>query len=169
MIRVLGIDPGSRITGYGVVDMDGNRLAHVAHGVLSGNPDATLPERLAIIYQGLREVLEEHGPREVGIENIFHARNAQSALKLGHARGVALLAAQLSGVPVVEYTPMQVKSAVVGYGRAQKVQVQEMVRRLLCLPDRVGTDASDALAVAICHVQTRRTMDAFRGRKAARA
>lgn len=168
MIRVLGIDPGSRITGYGVVDMDGNRLVHVAHGTLCGSPNDTLPERLVIIFRGLRTVLDEHDPLEVGIENIFHARNAQSALKLGHARGVALLAAQLRGLPVVEYTPMQVKSAVVGYGRAQKVQVQEMVRRLLCLPDRAGTDASDALAVAICHAQTRRTVEAFRGRKAAR-
>lgn len=163
MIRVLGIDPGSRTTGYGVVEMRGNRLVHVGHGTLSGSPDASLASRLAVIYRGLRSALDSYIPQEVSIENVFHARNAQSALKLGHARGVAILAAELEGLPVVEYTPMQVKSAVVGYGRADKRQVQEMVRRLLCLEQILGTDASDALAVAICHAQTRRTVAAYRG------
>jgi crossover junction endodeoxyribonuclease RuvC len=157
MIRVLGIDPGSRTTGYGVVEMRGNRLVHVAHGAIAGGREAVLARRLGIIYRGLQEVLTAYRPAEVSIESIFHARNAQSALKLGHARGVALLAAELDDVPVVEYTPMQVKSAVVGYGKAEKVQVQQMVRRLLALETIAGADASDALAVAICHLQSRRT------------
>lgn len=168
MMRILGIDPGSRVTGYGVVEAAGNRLAHVAHGTIAVPPNAPMAERLAVIYRGLCEVVAGHGPAEVSIESIFHARNAQSALKLGHARGVALLAAELGGVPVVEYTPMQVKSAVVGYGRADKGQVQDMVRRLLCLADPACADASDALAVAICHVQTRRTTEAYAARRAVR-
>jgi crossover junction endodeoxyribonuclease RuvC len=168
MIRVLGIDPGSRTTGYGVVESSGNRLTHVAHGAISCRDEGGLPGRLAAIYRGLRGALETYDPIEVCIENIFHARNAQSALKLGHARGVALLAAELGGLPIVEYTPMQVKSAVVGYGRAEKHQVQEMVRRLLRLPDRVGPDAADALAVAICHLQTRRSAAVISARLAER-
>jgi len=161
MIRVLGIDPGSRTTGYGVVEMRGNRLTHVAHGAIAGGREAVLARRLGIIYRGLQEVIEAYRPAEVSIESIFHARNAQSALKLGHARGVALLAAELGEVPVIEYTPMQVKSAVVGYGKAEKVQVQQMVCRLLALEKTAGADASDALAVAICHLQSRRTTDLY--------
>jgi crossover junction endodeoxyribonuclease RuvC len=166
MIRVLGIDPGSRTTGYGVVEMRGNRLVHVAHGAIAGGRETGLAQRLGIIYRGLQEVFEAYRPEEVSIEGIFQARNAQSALKLGHARGVALLAAELRDVPVVEYAPMQVKSAVVGYGRAEKVQVQEMVRRLLALEKNAGPDASDALAVAICHLQSRRTLEAYAGLRA---
>jgi len=166
MIRVLGVDPGSRTTGYGVVEMRGNRLVHVAHGAISGGREDALGPRLAAIYRGLRAVLETHQPQEVSVESIFHARNAQSALKLGHARGVVLLTAELTEVPVTEYTPMQVKSAVVGYGRADKCQVQDMVRRLLTLPEPAGADASDALAVAICHLQTRRTVQAYALRRA---
>lgn len=168
MTRVLGIDPGSRVTGYGVVETAGNRLVYVAHGALACRPGAPMSERLASIFQGLQQVIEAHRPGEASIENIFHARNAQSALKLGHARGVALLAAELGGLPVVEYTPMQVKSAVVGYGRADKGQVQDMVRRLLCMPEAAGPDASDALAVAICHVQIRRTTVAYETRRVGR-
>ena len=161
MTRVLGIDPGSRTTGYGVVETIGNRLVYVGHGAISGGAEVALPGRLAAIFEGLRRVLETHRPAEVCVENIFYARNAQSALKLGHARGVALLVAELSGLPVVEYTPMQVKSAVVGYGKAEKRQVQDMVRRLLNLQKAAGPDASDALAVAICHLQSRRVAERF--------
>ncbi|GAB4265347.1 MAG: crossover junction endodeoxyribonuclease RuvC [Deferrisomatales bacterium] len=168
MIRVLGIDPGSRVTGYGVVEVAGNRLTHVAHGTIPCSDRLPMAGRLARIYRGLNRVLADHAPAEVGIESIFHSRNAQSALKLGHARGVALLVAELAGLAVVEYTPMQVKSAVVGYGRADKRQVQEMVRRLLALPEPAGPDASDALAVAICHAQTRGTLAAFAGRRVVR-
>lgn len=166
MTRVVGIDPGSRTTGYGVVEMDGSHLSWVAHGTISSPIRAPLPRRLANIYRGLCDVLAVHDPAEVCIENIFHARNAQTALKLGHARGVALLAAELRDRAVVEYTPMQVKSAVVGYGWADKHQVQEMVRRLLRISEPVGPDAADALAVAICHIQTRRTTDAYATRRA---
>ena len=145
--------------------MEGNRLVHVAHGVISPESAGALPARLADIYRGLQEVIGAHSPSEVGVESIFHARNPQSAIKLGQARGVALLAAQMAGLEVVEYTPMQVKSAVVGYGRADKVQVQEMVRRLLALPERPSPDASDALAVAICHLQTSRSPHALARRR----
>lgn len=154
---VLGVDPGSRATGYGIVEFSGNRLRHVAHGVLSVGKHDYLPARLAAIYHGLRQVIADHGPDEAGVETIFHARNPQSALKLGHARGVVLLCAELHGLPVGEYSALQVKSAVVGYGKAEKVQVQDMVRRLLALPKSAPADASDALAVAICHGRTRST------------
>jgi crossover junction endodeoxyribonuclease RuvC len=165
--RALGIDPGSRATGFGVVELAGNRLVHVAHGAIHTPADASAAERLAVIYRGLVEVLERYRPEEVGVESIFHARNAQSALVLGQARGVALLSAELARLPIVEYTPMQVKLAVVGYGRAEKGQVQEMVRRLLALPANAGPDASDALAVAICHLQTSRTTRAHTERRSA--
>lgn len=161
MIRVLGIDPGSRVTGFGVVEARGNRLVHVAHGRIAAPVHGSFAARLAAIYRGLTAVLAEHCPAEVGIESIFSARNAQSALKLGHARGVALLAAELGGLPVVEYAPMQVKAAVVGYGKAEKQQVQEMVRMLLGLVETPGPDAADALAVAICHAQSRSTAVAW--------
>ena len=161
MRRVLGIDPGSQNTGFGVVEMVGTRLVHVAHGTIRSPSKLSLSARLVRIYSELRDALECHTPDEVSVESIFQARNAQTALKLGHARGVALLAVEQSGLPMMEYTPMQVKSAVVGYGRAEKHQVQEMVRRLLCLPEQAGSDASDALAVAICHLQSRRTTEAY--------
>lgn len=156
-LRVAGIDPGTGRTGYGVVEMEGNRLRHVAHGVIVTRAADGLPARLGRIFEGLLAVFEAHEPEEVGVEGIFHARNARSALTLGHARGAALLAAYRAGIPVVEYSPMQVKQAVVGYGGAEKHQVQDMVRRLLGLGRPASADASDALAVAICHLQTART------------
>lgn len=159
MIRVLGVDPGSRATGYGVVEVDRSRLVHVAHGVIKTDTEAPFSARLAEIYLRLTEVLDEFQPAEVGVENIFNAHSAQSALKLGHARGVILLCAELKGLPISEYTPTQVKSAVVGYGQAEKLQVQDMVRRLLALPKAAQADASDALAVAICHGRTRGTLE----------
>ncbi len=167
MTRVAGIDPGSQITGYGVVELQGSRLVCVAHGAIRAPRGESLPARLAAIYQRLGEVLTAHSPDSVGVESTFHARNLQSALSLGQARGIALLAAEMGGFPIAEYTPMQVKAAVVGYGRAEKAQVQDMVRRLLCLPEVAGTDASDALAVAICHLQTSRTLRAYGDRREA--
>ncbi len=152
---ILGVDPGTRATGYGLVKFVGNRLVHVGHGVIKTDPKAPLPVRLATIYRGLRKVIVDYRPDEVGVESIFHAKNAQSALKLGHARGVILLCAELEGAPVAEYSPLEVKSAVVGYGKAEKQQVQEMVRILLALPKKAQADASDALAVAICHGRSR--------------
>ncbi|PLX41111.1 MAG: crossover junction endodeoxyribonuclease RuvC [Deltaproteobacteria bacterium] len=161
MLRVLGIDPGSRVTGYGIVGLSGNRLVHIEHGTINAKPGEKLPSRLKRIHDGLLEVVQKNEIHESGVEMIFNARNAQSALKLGHARGVILLALEESSLPITEYTPMQVKSAVVGYGKATKEQVQEMVKRLLALPKKASSDASDALAVAICHGRSRTTAHAL--------
>lgn len=152
-MKVLGIDPGSERTGYGCVESDGRRHRLVGCGAVRAGAGATFPDRLSIIYRALTALIAEHDPSCVAIENVFHAVNARSALKLGHARGVAMLAAVEAGLPVFEYTPTEVKRAVVGYGRAEKPQVGQMVKLLLGL-DRVPTphDASDALAVAICHL-----------------
>lgn len=150
---IFGIDPGSERTGYGCIDSDGRRHRLVACGSLSAPPRTPFPARLQTIHEGLVALLSEYRPSCVAIENIFHAKNVRSALSLGHARGVALLAASASGVPVVEYTPAEIKRAVVGFGRAEKQQVGKMVKLLLAL-DAVPTphDAADALAIAICHV-----------------
>ena len=155
-MRVFGIDPGSERTGYGCIDSDGRRHQLVGCGAVHAGAGATFPDQLSIIYRELTALLAEHRPECVAIENIFHAVNARSALKLGHARGVAILAAVEAGCEVLEYTPAEVKRAVVGYGRADKRQVQQMIKLLLGL-DKVPTphDAADALAVAICHVHSR--------------
>ncbi len=154
-MRIFGIDPGSRRTGYGCVERIGSRDTLVICGSLSGPPRATFPDKLNAIHEGLTALLARHRPDCVAIEDIFHARNARSALKLGEARGVALLAAAEAGVPVVSYAPASVKRAVVGYGRAEKHQVQHMVTLLLGL-DKPPTphDVADALAVALCHLQS---------------
>ncbi len=151
-MRIFGIDPGSVRTGYGCVDTDGGRHRFVACGALSTPAGTPLPERLLAVHAGLSEALASAAPDCVAIENLFHARNARSALTLGHARGVAVLAAVQKGLPVVEYTPAEIKMSVVGYGRAEKAQVQHMIMLLLGL-DTAPTpyDASDALAVALCH------------------
>jgi len=151
-VRVFGVDPGSLRTGYGCIDTDGSRHRLVACGAIT-TPAAAFPEKLLAIHRALGELLRMHRPDCVVVENVFHATNVRSALKLGHARGVALLTAVEGGYPVVEYTPAEVKLAVVGYGRAEKHQVGEMVRLLLGLGEVPEPhDASDALAVAICHV-----------------
>ncbi len=152
-MRIFGIDPGSDRTGYGCVDSDGSRHRLVAYGVVATRSCETFPDKLRRIHGELASLIAEHRPALVAVENVFHALNVRSALKLGHARGVAILAAVEQGVPVAEYTPAEVKRAVVGYGRAEKHQVQEMVRLLLGL-DEVPepNDAADALAVAICHL-----------------
>ncbi len=155
MTRILGIDPGTRATGYGVVEVEGNRLRYISHGVITTGAASPLPLRLEKIFAELGEIIETYNPHEVAVENLFQSRNHQSALKLGHARGVILLCAQLEKKPITEYTPAQVKSAVVGYGRATKEQVQQMVKRLLSLPKIPPSDAADALGVAICHSQSR--------------
>jgi crossover junction endodeoxyribonuclease RuvC len=154
-VKIFGIDPGSRRTGYGCVERIGSRQALVICGSISSPPRATFPDRLNAIREGLAALLAQHRPDCVAVEDIFHARNVRSALKLGEARGVALLAAAEAGVPVVSYPPAVVKRAVVGYGRAEKHQVQRMVTLLLNL-DRPPTpyDAADALAIALCHLQT---------------
>ncbi len=152
-MRVFGIDPGSERTGYGCVDSDGRRHQLVLCGAVRAGIAASFPAQLSIIYRELSALIAAHRPDCVAIENIFHAVNARSALKLGHARGVAMLAATEAGITVVEYTPAEIKRAVVGYGRAEKAQVGQMVKLLLGL-DVVPTphDAADALAVAICHL-----------------
>lgn len=152
-MRVFGIDPGSERTGYGCLETDGQRHQLIACGAIVVPARATFPDRLRLIHEGLSAVLREYQPELVAIESVFHAVNVRSALKLGHARGVAMLAAVEAGLTVAEYTPAEIKRAVVGYGRAEKQQVAEMVRLLLHL-DETPTphDAADALAVAICHV-----------------
>jgi crossover junction endodeoxyribonuclease RuvC len=156
-MRILGIDPGSRITGFGLIEKDGNRLIHVDNGAIFTRSDAPLSNRLKTIYDGLTGVIADHAPTMVAVERIFVAKNALSALKLGHARGVAMLAGVNAGLPVAEYTAVEVKQAVVGYGKAAKTQVQQMVRVLLNLPEIAQEDASDALAVAICHAHCHHT------------
>jgi crossover junction endodeoxyribonuclease RuvC len=150
-MRILGIDPGTRRTGYGILEQRGNRLLHIDNGVIPTSSSQPLAERLHLIHRELSRIIGCYGPQAVAVEQIFLAKNALSALKLGHARGVAMLAGTLAGLPVAEYSALQVKSAVVGYGKADKGQVQHMVRILLALPEIAQEDASDALAVAICH------------------
>ena len=151
--KVLGIDPGSHYTGWGMVVCRGNSLKHVASGTIRGGK-GELATRLRMIADELDRVLTEHQPQAVAVESIFHARNAKSALQLGHARGVALLCAARCEVPVFEYTAGQIKQATTGRGRADKRQVQEMVRIVLGHRGEMGLDASDALAAAICHIHT---------------
>lgn len=150
---MFGIDPGSDCTGYGCVDSDGRRHTLVKCGTVRAAAAPTFPDQLSVIYRELTALLAEYQPECVAIENIFHAVNARSALKLGHARGVAMLAAIEAGVTVVEYTPAEIKRSIVGYGRAEKPQVAQMVKVLLGL-DAIPKphDATDALAVAICHL-----------------
>ncbi|MGQ0735327.1 MAG: crossover junction endodeoxyribonuclease RuvC [Acidobacteriota bacterium] len=151
-MRVFGIDPGSQRTGYGCVESDGRRHRLVVCGAVSASKQA-FADRLAVIHDELSAVIRGCQPDCVAIENLFHATNVRSALKLGHARGVAMLAAVQAGLPVVEYTPAEIKRAVVGYGRADKAQVQQMIRLLLGLARAPQPhDAADALAVAICHL-----------------
>jgi crossover junction endodeoxyribonuclease RuvC len=155
-VRVFGIDPGSERTGYGCVETDGSRHRIVTCGAVRAPMSAPFADRLFEIHTRLVELLVEYRPDAVAVESIFYAANVRSALKLGHARGVAMLAAAQAGLPVVEYSPAEIKRAVVGYGRAEKHQVQQMVKLLLALPAVPSPhDAADALAVAICHLHSR--------------
>lgn len=153
-MRILGIDPGSRITGYGVIRKEGNRLVHLDNGAIFTDSADDFPGRLMQIYRGISDIIGQYSPDVVSVEDIFFANNVQSALKLGQARGAAIVAGVNAGLPVHEYTALQVKQAVVGHGRAAKEQVQQMVKILLGLPEIAQTDASDALAVAICHANS---------------
>ena len=154
-MRIFGIDPGSDRTGYGCVETDGRRYHLVTCGAIGPLAPESFPHRLSRIYRELTALLASCRPDGVAIESLFHAANVRSALKLGHARGVAMLAAVEAGCPVIEYSPAEIKRAVVGYGRAEKHQVQQMIKLLLGL-DAVPSphDAADALAVAICHMQS---------------
>lgn len=152
-VRVIGIDPGSRLCGWGVVDLVGGRPVSVDNGVVVLDEDRPLAERLGVLFDRLGDVLREHGPTCAAVEGIFQHRNARSALILGHARGVALAVLARTGLEVAEYTPQQIKKAVTGTGRADKSQVQIIVARRLDLPEPPQADAADAVAVALCHAQ----------------
>jgi crossover junction endodeoxyribonuclease RuvC len=154
-MRILGIDPGSRVTGYGLIECQGNRLRHIDNGIIATNATAPLAVRLKTIFDGVGRIITEFSPEAIAIEQVFLAKNPLAALVLGHARGAAMVAAVNAGLPVHEYSALQVKSAVVGYGRAGKPQVQQMVRALLNLPEIAQEDAADALGVAICHAHSR--------------
>jgi crossover junction endodeoxyribonuclease RuvC len=156
-VKIFGIDPGSERTGYGCIETDGFRHRLIECGAIASPALMPFPNRLLAIHTRLAALLAEHQPECVAIENLFFATNVKSALKLGHARGVAMLAAVEARVPVVEYSPAEIKRAVVGYGRAEKHQVQQMVKLILGLSAVPSPhDAADALAVAICHVHSQR-------------
>ncbi len=161
-MRVLGIDCGTEYTGYGIVDLHNNddRLVCVGCGAIKVSPRDPMPMRLSRIARALDELIALHHPDRVAIEDVFYALNVKSALKLGQVRGVAMLTAASAGLEVAEYSPLSIKSAVVGYGKAEKHQVQQMVTRLLCLDEiPQPADAADALAIAICHLHTAATLD----------
>jgi crossover junction endodeoxyribonuclease RuvC len=149
--RILGVDPGSRLTGYGLIEAIGGRLEFIACGVIRTNYKLPLAHRLNEIFDGINEVIQLHGPVVAAVEDVFMSANPRSALKLGHARGAAVVAAMQNGLAVYDYSPRQVKQAVAGYGQARKEQVQHMVRVLLQLSGTPSSDAADGLAVAICH------------------
>ncbi len=153
-MKILGIDPGLRTTGFGVIRQQGSKLTYIASGTISTSTDAELPERLKIIFSGVAEIIRTYSPDRAVIEKVFVNVNPQSTLLLGQARGAAISALVAANLPVSEYTALQLKQAVVGHGKAHKKQVQDMVQRLLALPDLPGTDAADALGIAICHAHS---------------
>ena len=157
MTIILGIDPGSRRTGFGVIRQNGSKSEYISSGVIC-IPDTELPQRLKVIFDGISEIIAMHHPEEVAIENVFMAKSAGSALKLGQARGAAIVAAVNGNLPVSEYEARKVKQSVVGTGAATKIQVQHMVKTLLNLPGDPQEDAADALAVALCHAHTQKSL-----------
>ncbi|MDE2516583.1 MAG: crossover junction endodeoxyribonuclease RuvC [Rhodospirillales bacterium] len=163
MIRVLGLDPGLRFTGWGVIEADGSRLRHIADGVIATDGAMGVPDRLVALHQALTALLAAHRPDESAVEETYVNRNGTATLKLGYARGVVLLAPALAGVKVAEYGALTVKKSVVGTGGASKEQVQVMVRRLLPGATLKRADAADALAVAICHAHHRASRAAWTG------
>jgi crossover junction endodeoxyribonuclease RuvC len=157
MTLILGIDPGSRRTGFGVIHHSGSKSEYVSSGVIR-IPDTALPERLKVIFESINQIIQKHCPQEMAIENVFMAKSAGSALKLGQARGAAIVAAVSHNLPVHEYEARKVKQSVVGTGSATKIQVQHMVKTLLQLPGDPQEDAADALAVALCHAHTQKSL-----------
>jgi crossover junction endodeoxyribonuclease RuvC len=151
---ILGIDPGTHTTGYGLIKKTGREIIHIENGIVSPKKGLDLALRLSHIYSGIKEVIEKFHPDAASIEDVFMATNARSALILGHARGACMLAASSAGIDVYEYSTREIKKALVGFGNADKNQVAQMVKRLLKLPEIADTDASDALAAAICHANT---------------
>jgi crossover junction endodeoxyribonuclease RuvC len=164
MARLLGIDPGLRFTGWGVIEADGNRLRHIADGIVATDAATSVPQRLKVLHDALVALMAQYRPDEAAIEETYVNRNGSATLKLGYARGVALLAPALAGIPVAEYGAKSVKLSVVGTGGADKHQVQEMVRRLLPGSLIRRADAADALAVAICHAHHRASKLAWTAR-----
>ena len=161
-MRILGIDPGTAIVGFGVIDVEGSRCIQKEYGCIRTSSQEATPLRLQHIYHQVKELINRLEPQCMAVEQLFFNKNTKTALAVGQARGVVFLAAVEKGVPVFEYTPLQVKQAVVGYGRAEKGQVQEMVRVLLRLKSRPSPDdAADALAVAICHAHSRKLNNIF--------
>jgi len=157
MRRILGIDPGSRITGYGVIESDGRKSVHIASGCIKlGNGE--LPQRLGEIYRAVSQVILDYGPTEMAVEEVFVSKNPSSALKLGHARGAAVCAGVMAGLEIAEYTPRRIKQAVVGTGAADKEQVQHMIKLILHLKEKLAADQADALAVAISHAHSNSTL-----------
>ena len=158
-MRILGIDPGLRTTGFGVVEVDGSRMVYVASGTISTQhlKTSALPSRLKVLFDGVREVVQRYQPTAASVEIVFVNVNPQSTLLLGQARGACITALVTADLPVAEYTALQMKQAVVGYGKAQKAQVQDMVQRLLQLPGLPGPDAADALGLAITHAHAGRS------------
>ncbi|MGH7928393.1 MAG: crossover junction endodeoxyribonuclease RuvC [Candidatus Binatia bacterium] len=152
---MLGIDPGSVVTGWGLVEFEGNQLRHVANGIIGASTALGQAERLRQIHYGIEEIIKQYRPGAVSLEKVFFSRNAQSALKLGQARGMAMLAAAQNQIDVLEYSATEIKVAVVGYGHASKEQIQKMVSALLGLRGSLRADAADALAAAICHIHRR--------------
>jgi crossover junction endodeoxyribonuclease RuvC len=152
---ILGIDPGTAITGYGLISYQGNHLKHIGYGAIRTLPDQPPARRLKQLYEELQAIIIQYRPEVMAIEELFFNRNVRTALAVGQARGVAILAAANLNLEIAEYTPLQVKQSVVGYGRAEKQQIQEMVRILLCLPGcPKPDDAADGLAIAICHAHS---------------
>ena len=150
-LRIAGFDPGLTRTGWGVIEVTGSKLVHIANGAIATSPSISLGERLAVLHGALAEILERHAPDEVAVEQAFVARDPVAALKLGHARAIVLLAAAQRGTPIAEYAPNHIKKSVVGVGHASKEQIQAMVRRLLPTARAEVADAADALACAIAH------------------
>lgn len=165
MAIILGIDPGSRKTGYGLISVESGRTIYVASGVIKIQSVLSLPERLKVIFDSVSEIIDTHQPQEFAIENVFMSKNASSALKLGQARGAAIVAAVNHDLPVSEYDARKIKQSVVGTGAADKLQVQHMVKTLLKLAQSPQEDAADALAVALCHINTQQHMIRMAGSK----
>lgn len=157
-MRVLGIDPGTIVTGYGLIDEKNGRLSHVDNGGIFPPPKKNLPDRIFCIHEKVEWLIQKFSPDAIAIEEIFVAKNVASTLKLGHARGAAMIAGSRAQIPIFEYSANQVKKALTGYGHASKEQIQRMVRSLLKLPGEAFSDASDALAVAICHSSSYRML-----------
>ena len=158
-MRVLGIDPGTMVTGFGIVDDISGKLSSVSYGTIEGKRKDSFPDRLKMMYEGLNKAIEDYMPDQIALESAFYGKSVKAAIKIGEARGVAIVCAALAGIPLFEYAPTEVKRAVVGIGNAQKVQVNKMVKILLSLskvPEKY--DATDALAIAICHCHRMKLM-----------